>query len=294
MSTPLSTPVLVPEPAWGRDVDHEVARAARAAAVAAGQPSYRVPKVGKAGDATFWINNASAPEVMERYVQPVGAKRHTARPSGAAYKKGKRLGRDVIFSSDYPGAEEDWSVEDDAGKMPDELKEEDGGWVPGPCARQKPTFCGRTPGPADPTLSAASTEIEVMQRLLTDQVVSVIARCARQHAEYFRSEVLKVDSAKELAACNDSIESSMDWELSNLTGASVRLWLAAKLRVACMSDAVNEAYFWDKTSHLYDELLDRKLPYTAYQWFNRQAQLQPPPPPLPRLQSSIPPPTPRE
>ena len=59
MSTPLSTPVLVPEPAWGRDVDHEVARAARAAAVAAGQPSYRVSKVGKAGDATFWINNAS-------------------------------------------------------------------------------------------------------------------------------------------------------------------------------------------------------------------------------------------
>ena len=38
----MSLVVVEPEPAWGRDVDHVEAHEARAAAVAAGQPSYTV------------------------------------------------------------------------------------------------------------------------------------------------------------------------------------------------------------------------------------------------------------
>ena len=41
----MSTVALASELAWGREVDHEVASTARAAAVAAGQPSYDVKKV---------------------------------------------------------------------------------------------------------------------------------------------------------------------------------------------------------------------------------------------------------
>ena len=57
----MSTVVVEPEPAWGRDVDHEEARKARAAAVAAGQPSYTVPKLHGNDSKTYWINEARAP-----------------------------------------------------------------------------------------------------------------------------------------------------------------------------------------------------------------------------------------
>ena len=126
--------------------------------------------------------------------------------------------------------------------MPDESKEEDSGWLPGPVDRVLPAFTGRTPGPADPTLSAASIEREIMARLLTDQVVGTIADFGRQHAQHYRSADLQMDSDKELTALNDTIESAMDWECTNLNGDSVRVWIAAKLRVACLSEAeaVNE------------------------------------------------------
>ena len=264
----MSLVVVEPEPAWGRDVDHEEAHKARAAAVAAGQPSYTVRSSSGRGAKTSWVCTAPAPVCMERCVQPVQGARATARPSGAAYLAGERLGRDVHYSAAF--VDEDWEWEDAAScKMPDECKEEDSGWLPGPIDRPKPAFKGRTPGPADPTLSAASTEREIMARLLTDQIVGMIADFGRQHAQHYRSAVLQVDSAKELAAINDTIESAMDWECTNLNGDSVRLWVAAKLRVACLSEAVNEDVLWDSNSSWYDELLDAKLPYSAYQWFNR-------------------------
>ena len=263
----MCTVVVEPEPAWGRDVDHEEAHKARAAAVAAGQPSYTVrSSSGRAGK-TFWVCTAPAPACMPRCVQPVQGCRHGARPSGAAYKAGKRLGRDVHFTGDFVDNDWEWAV--DSIKMPDESKQEDTGWQPGPADRAKPAFKGRTPGPADPTLSAASTEREIMARLLTDQIVGMIADFGRQHAQHYRSAVLQVESAKELAALSDTIEAAMDWEFNNLNGDSVRLWIAAKLRVACLSEAVNEDVLWDSTSSLYDELLDSKMPFSAYQWFNR-------------------------
>ena len=87
--------VVEPEPAWGRDVDHEEAHEARAEAVAAGQPSYTVrSSSGRAGK-TFWVCTAPAPACMPRCVQPVQGCRHGARPSGAAYQAGKRLGHEV-------------------------------------------------------------------------------------------------------------------------------------------------------------------------------------------------------
>ena len=84
-----------PEPAWGRDVDHEEAHTARAAAVAAGQPSYTVRSSSSRGVKTFWVCTAPAPACMPRCVQPVQGCRHGARPSGAAYQAGKRLGHEV-------------------------------------------------------------------------------------------------------------------------------------------------------------------------------------------------------
>lgn len=104
---------------------------------------------------------------------------------------------------------------------------------------------------------------------MTDQIVGMIADFGRQHAQHYRSAVLQVDSAKELAALSDTTESAMDWEFKNLNGDSVRLWIAAKLRVACLSEAVNEEVLWDSNSSMYDELLDSKMPFSAYQWFNR-------------------------
>ena len=76
-------------------------------------------------------------------------------------------------------------------------------------------------------------------------------------------------SARELALANDSIESSMDWNYKGLNGDAVRLWIAAKLRVARLSPSLNEEVLWDPQHSLYDQLLDRKLPLGTYQWMNR-------------------------
>ena len=263
----MSLVVVEPEPAWGRDVDHVEAHKARAAAVAAGQPSYTVRSSSGRGVRTYRVCIAPAPVCMLRCVQAVQGSRAAARPSGAAYKSGKRFGREVHFTGVF--VDNDWDWVNDYHKMPDESKEEDTGWLPGPVDRAKPAFKGRTPGPADPTLTAASTEREIMARLLTDQVVGMIADFGRQHAQHYRSAVLQVDSAKELAALSDTTESAMDWEFKNLNGDSVRLWIAAKLRIACLSEAVNEEVLWDSNSSMYDELLDSKMPFSAYQWFNR-------------------------
>ena len=154
--------------------------------------------------------------------------------------------------------------------MPDECKEEDSGWHAGPCIRSKPIFAGHTPGPADPSLNERSSEKEIMQRLLTDQIVDSIAQFGKQHAVYYRQNKLGVYTSEELAKANDSIESAMDFEFSKLSGDSVRLWIAAKMRVlACLSAAVNEQVLWEEDSGFYDHALNRTLPYTAYQWFNR-------------------------
>ena len=67
----MSLVVVEPEPAWGRDVDHEEAHKARAAAVAAGQPSYTVRSSSGRGAKTSWVCTAPAPVCMERCVQPV-------------------------------------------------------------------------------------------------------------------------------------------------------------------------------------------------------------------------------
>ena len=247
-----------PEPAWGRDVDHEEAHKARAAAVAAGQPSYTVRSSSGKGVRTYWVCTAPAPVCMPRCIQPVKGSRAAARPSGAAYKSGKRFGREVHFTGAF--VDNDWEWVNDHHKMPDESKEEDTGWLPGPVDRAKPAFKGRTPGPADPTLTAASTEREIMARLLTDQIVGMIADFGRQHAQHYRSTVLQVDNAKELAALDDTTESAMDWELTNLNGDSVRVWIAAKLRVACLSEAVNEEVLWDRNSSRNSSLYDESYP----------------------------------
>lgn len=93
--------------------------------------------------------------------------------------------------------------------MPDELKREDAGWLHGPVVRERPPFVGHAPGPADPSLNDKSSEKEIMARLLTDQVVDQIAEFAKLHANYYRGHKLKVTTAKELFACNDTL--SLQW-----------------------------------------------------------------------------------
>ena len=112
----MSLVVVEPEPAWGRDVDHEEAHKARAAAVAAGQPSYTVRSSSGRGVKTYWVCTAPAPACMPRCVQPVQGARATARPSGAAYKAGKRLGRDVHFTDDI--VDNDWECRNRSKCMP--------------------------------------------------------------------------------------------------------------------------------------------------------------------------------
>ena len=254
------------QPAWGQKVNHTDAAEARAAAVAAGRTSYSVKRACGAGQPlTFYINTGKVPVLIDRQLQPIEGPRFAARPSHVAYCEEVRHGSDVIVSVPID-AVDDWATEEE---MPDECKADDCGWEAGPVQRSKPIFAGHEPGPADPSLNAASTEKEIMQRLLTDQVVDSIAQFGKQHAAWYREKKLGVYTAMDLSKCDDTVESSMDFECSTLNGEAVRLWIAAKLKVACLSSAVNESVLWDNTNSLYDKLLDRKMPYNCYQWFNR-------------------------
>ena len=254
------------QPAWGGKVDAGAAAEARAAAVAAGRTSYTVKRASGTGQPhTFFITGAAVPVLMDRVVDPIKGPRNEARPSFIAYREEERHGADVAVSGPFGGAPADWATDE---PMPDECHELDSGWLPGPVPRNKPVFAGPTPGPTDPSLNEKSSAKEIMARLLTDQICDAIADFGKQHAVYYRQK-LGVYTKEELAKLDDTIESAMDFDYSKLSGDSVRLWLAAKLRVARLSAAVNEQVLWDDTHSLYDKLLDRKLPYTAYQWFNR-------------------------
>lgn len=133
-------------------------RKARAAAVKHKQKSYTatVPKPSGNGfhDVTFFINYNKCPVIIDRVVEEFEGRKQEQRPHKQARKNGDKHVRGSLIADGHSGFNNPATNV----QMPDETREEDLGWMPGPVpgGRPLPTFTGATPGPVDPALTSDS------------------------------------------------------------------------------------------------------------------------------------------
>ncbi|KAL1499676.1 hypothetical protein AB1Y20_011873 [Prymnesium parvum] len=109
---------------------------------------------------------AQQPRYVERNLSLVQGARHTRRPSSMARKSGKRRSSDVMKADEFAGNRESWATSE---QMPEEAKDEDGGWRAGPIVRELPAFNGPTPGPTNENLKHDSPEVEFMKEFFTTE-----------------------------------------------------------------------------------------------------------------------------
>ena len=262
-----------PQAAWPAGTDVAAAHKARADAVKARQSSYWVSyKTGGGSAATKEIFFASGmmPAFMEHGVKASDKSRASQRPSNQARKMGFKSVRECpdLQPGGFDGNDSDWASTE---AMPDEAREEDVGWLPGPIDRDVPEFNGAKPGPADPLLNADSTPEDIMERLLTDDLCNDVIRYAVSHCKHYRRQKMLV-SRQTLKASKDSIEQTWGWRLPAPDASGrllVRTWIAAKLSVAQLAPEINEEALWDPSDSLYDQKLDEVIPYKVYIWCNR-------------------------
>ena len=67
--------------------------------------------------------------------------------------------------------------------MPPEAREEDCGWMAGPIDRPLLPFKGRTPGPTDATITAASTPEDIMLTQITTEWKHKVLKYAYTHVK---------------------------------------------------------------------------------------------------------------
>ena len=128
------------------------------------------------------------PVFMEHGVNKSDKRRASQRPSKIAKDLGHKSVRSCpdLIPSGFDGNDDSWVGSED---MPDEAKEEDIGWLPGPIKRDLPPFDLGTdsngvaikPGPANPLLTNESGPEDIMERLLTDDLCDDVSSylCAR-------------------------------------------------------------------------------------------------------------------
>ena len=128
----------------------EALRKVRTAAVKAKRSSYTadVPTgtAGKTRAVTYYINYEKCPIIVEREVEEFEGAKQEQRPHKQARRGDSRRVRDALIADGHTGFDNPAT----AVQMPDETREEDIGWKPGPVPgrRRLPTFSGPRQGPA--------------------------------------------------------------------------------------------------------------------------------------------------
>ena len=162
-------------------------RRAQRRSVAAGQPSYTFTWSEGSSQKTkeMWIVDAPAPREYPRVVKQNAAARDSLRPSKLAATAKVRHVRDHLVAD---GIEGDWDEPEE--RMPDEDKEEDTGWRPGPIERDLPTFSdlAPTPGPTCPDLTSESPASQVVERFLPDRLCEALLKNAKAHCVWYRTK----------------------------------------------------------------------------------------------------------
>jgi hypothetical protein len=165
---------------WPKGTDVASAHKARAAALKAKKPSYTIEYTTEGGKKTpkeIWFAAGKMPIFMDRGVSKSDKARASQRPSKMAKDLGFKSVRECpdLQPGGFDGNDDNWAGTD---MMPDEAREEDVGWRPGPIKRDIPAFDlgidgngdAIKPGPADPLLTSESGPEDIMERLLTDDL----------------------------------------------------------------------------------------------------------------------------
>ena len=240
------------------------ARKARAKAVRAGDTQYQVSVPSGKGSRvkTYWISKCKAPVVIARSVELQKQKRPELRPSQLARAQGKRRAREILESGTFDGSRTGWAGSEN---MPDEECEEDTGWGSLVVHRMVPPFKGGKPG-LKRHVNANTPAHEFICALVTDDLCTKLLEYGVAHCKHYRAMCHMEEQTVDTAEC---IERSVrDPEKLNAP-TCIRIWLAAKHRVAQLAPEVPAKELWDPCSPLYDADLCGALTYNQYQWFQR-------------------------
>ena len=211
-------------------------------------------------DVEVYTPNTQRPLYIDRNVTLIEGQRYARRPSVMAKKAGKRTAGELFAADGYEGGADDWAT---AEPMPYEHRLEDCGWEPGLIVRQKSAFTGPKPGPTDEALKADTGDELFVDSQLTPAFWAACVRYTKAHAMAYRR-------ARPAWRRRGTIEMSMRDE-RRATVDAMKLWLAAKIRVAQFKQEIPAIFLWDPSSTVYDAALAQKLGHKQYLWFNRHA-----------------------
>lgn len=216
---------------------------------------------GQRKEKELFINYEKQPIIVERQVTLVrDQSRAERRPSKMARKQGVRVGMKLLKADGIDFG--DWRGKE---QMPDEFKEEDLGWKPGPIpGKAALKFKGPKPGPVGFDDDASATEI--IQKLLSDEMLQVVCELAAEHSKLYREER---GLATKKALRKDDVERSVNPK--KLTPAHVRIWLAVKMRGAQLARDVPINDLFDVRSEHYDPQVHYMITKKQYWWWCRHA-----------------------
>lgn len=222
----------------------------------------------------FWKSTAIRPEYIGRNMRLLEGLKYARRPSKLARKSGQRRGTDVLSTDSFIGAKSSWACKSRT-PMPCESSPEDVGWLPGPVNRDRPTFTGPTPGPTDPSLTHESSEIDIMNRMLTLEFKKRCQVFTISHVEQYRAKNPNWQTNSIEKAFRRHGEEFLNSDKQSSVEAFCHLfdvWMAAKIRVAQVKPEVPMSAIWghmQEASSLHDLEVDAVLTWRQFIWCNR-------------------------
>ena len=146
--------------------------------------------------------------------------------------------------------------------MPNEVYAEDCDWKPGPIDRPLPPFHGPKPGPTNPELCATSPPSAFLATQLTPDFVEKVILYTTEHCMHWRT------ANTDKAACGVVERSMLDYR-KKLTPDFFYLWLAVRLRIACLKPEIAAELLWTRSSHLFDVQVFNAMTIHQFKWMNR-------------------------
>lgn len=197
------------------------------------------------------------PCIMGRNLTLIDGPRHARRPSNIARSQGMFNGPDVGWPDSYEQPDT-WATDL---RMPQEAKEADLGWKPGPVVRALPTFKGPTPGPTDTSLDSSSSVLRFFNTQITEEFVNKVVDYTVIHCQQWRA--MHTDWRKDVR------EVSVKKPKQHFKADEFYLWLACRLCIAQMKPELNAYHLWDRHSSLFDVVVFSAMTYNQFQWINR-------------------------
>ena len=231
---------------------------------------------GAKADVLWFKVREKQPKKISRSIEIVTDEhRYERRPSLVAKRGGGRTATDVLFADTFVGNCKSWK---EPAEMPDERKKEDTGWLPGPILdRGKepalPAFNGPKPGPTNVNLTHESSNLDIMDEILTPRFKACVRKHTITHAEKWRKEHPDwKNNTIETAFASTGLGFLGEDHQPAVFACLFDMWLVARLKVAQLKPEMPAMALWGKfkpSLHLHDVELDSMITYNQYVWCNR-------------------------